>query len=53
MPKNSNIFNLAETYFEDFKQIIDIKTYENGMVILTEERKRNKKKKEKNTNLED
>ncbi len=45
MAKNMNILNLAETYFEEFKTILDTKTYEDGLILLTEEKKRNKKRK--------
>jgi hypothetical protein len=45
MAKNENIFNLAETFFKDFKRIIDVRSYEEGLILLTEEKKRNRKKK--------
>ena len=36
MARNDNIVRLAESYFEEFRRVVDARTYEEGIVLLTE-----------------
>jgi hypothetical protein len=36
MARNENIVRLSESYFEEFRRVVDSRGYEEGIVLLTE-----------------